>query len=101
MCRGTGIISESGISHLNVLFFHSFRKEKCHKGQENEGETKGKVINWGKGPNSGGGEGFESGGERHTSTQECSVLSNPPHSQGVANFNFHKKNAHSGFDHIV
>jgi hypothetical protein len=33
----------------------------------------------------GGEGGFESGGENNTSTIECRVVSNPPHSQGELN----------------
>jgi hypothetical protein len=40
----------------------------------------------------GGGGGFESGGESHMSTLECHVVSNPPHSQGVS---IYKKKMHT------
>jgi hypothetical protein len=39
-------------------------------------------VKWG-GAELGGG-GFESGGESYMRTLECTVVSNPPHSQGVS-----------------
>jgi hypothetical protein len=67
--------------------------------------SKGKNNIWkkkGVGSDSGGEVGgFESGGESNTSTLECRVVSNPPHSQGEIKFKiqinflfFWKKNAH-------
>ncbi len=56
------------------------------KGGGGEKEIKEREL--GGGPDSGGGtglgggEGFESGSKSHTSTLDCRVASNPPHSQG-------------------
>jgi hypothetical protein len=51
-------------------------KKRVGKGKGN------KKTEIGGGPNSGGGEGFESGSESHMSTIECHVTSSSPHSQG-------------------